>query len=156
MNRTGDRRLAVSRNCSIHETRNHPPRVLVLILCLLFTSKVASGRATQKENVLVLTEVGLSHSLTIEMMQQIVAELGGAPDRQGEFYLESFDLMSLPEKLTLLEVRQWLEKKYSGQKIDIVVALGPNVIRLLATQSQALFSDVPIVICGAAPGQAGD
>ena len=156
MNRTGDRRLAVSRNCSIHETRNHPPRVLVLILCLLFTSKIASGRATQKENVLVLSEVGLSHSLTNVMLQQIVAGLERTPDRQVEFYLESFDLMSLPEKLTLLEVRQWLEKKYSGQKIDIVVALGPNVIRFLATQSRALFADVPIVICGAAPGQAGD
>ncbi len=151
-----DWRVAPSQPCSTrHVWWNDFARPLVLSLAVISIAFATPAQIPQKQNVLVITEVGFSHTLTTAIMQQLESGVQVAPDRHVEFYTESFDLTSLPAKPTPAEVREWLAKKYSGQKIDVVVALGPNVIRFLANQAQSLFPDVPIVICGADADQAG-
>jgi signal transduction histidine kinase len=130
--------------------------LFVLIVWMFLTATIASGQAPQKKNVLIITEVGLSHALTNLMMQQILTGVKETPDRHVEFYSESLDLISMPERPTPQDIREWLVKKYGGQKIDVVVAMGPNVVRFLGNQTQSMLLDVPIVICGGAADQAGN
>jgi len=116
----------------------------------------ALSQATAKKNVLILTEVGLSHPLTSVITQQIVAGVEETEGQHVEFYTESLDLLSFTNKPTLDEIEDWLRKKYGGDRLDVVVAIGPGVIRFLEDHKESLFKDVPIVICGSARDQAGN
>ena len=45
--------------------------------------------------MLILSDVGMSHSLTAEITKQIVAGVRETPERHIEFYFESLDLARL-------------------------------------------------------------
>src|SRR5271168_1972692 len=143
-------------NCLLGDRRRRwtsPLAGLVAFAFLIGSS--ASAQVPLKRDVLILNEVGLSHALTNVMAQQIVAGVQEKPGRHVEFYSENLDLLSLPGKPSLPEMRDWLVKKYGGHKVDVVVAVGPDTIKFLSTYSDTLFLDVPIVICGSAADQAG-
>jgi signal transduction histidine kinase len=125
---------------------------LMLILLSLLCCH-ANAQTSLQKNVLILSEVGLSHSLTSEMTQQIVSGVLQAPNRNVEFYTESLDLSSFPNRPSREEARAWIDKKYGSYKLDVVVAVGPGAIDFLSKYTQSLFLDVPIVICGASQDQ---
>ena len=124
-----------------------------LILSAVFLLPVAAAQVSQKKNVLILSEVGLSHSATELVTQQIAAGVHETPDRHVEFYSESLDLMAFPGRPSREEARNWLAKKYGQHKVDVVVAVGPGAVDFLSTYTQTLFLEVPIVICGTSAGQ---
>ena len=126
--------------------------LLLLILSPLLGSS-ARAQISHKKNVLILSEVGLSHPLTVGFMQQIVSGVEETPNRHVEFFSESLDLASFPLKPSPEEARDWINKKYGSYKLDVVVAVGPGASDFLSKYTQSIFLDVPIVICGASPGQ---
>ena len=130
---------------------SHVP--FLLALALISTS--ASAQVRSKKDVLILNEVGLSHSLTDVMTQQIVSGVERTAGRDVEFFSESLDLLSLPDRPSLAEARDWLVKKYGGRNLQVVVAVGPDTIKFLADYGRTLFLGVPVVICGSARDQAG-
>ena len=89
------------------------------------------------------------------MTQQIVSGVERTTGRDVEFFSESLDLLSLPDRPSLAETRDWLVKKYGDRKLEVVVAVGPDTIRFLVDYGRTLFLGVPIVICGSAADQAG-
>ena len=129
---------------------------LMLSLVSFFGSGPTSAQAPLKRNVLILSDVGMSHSLTSEITQQIVAGVRETPDRHVEFYSESLDLQAFPGALSREDVRKWLAKKYGEHRLDAVVAVGPGAIEFLSNDAPALFREVPVVICGSAPDQASN
>jgi signal transduction histidine kinase len=126
--------------------------LLMLILPSLLCSLCGAQTSLQK-NVLILSEVGLSHSLTSELTQQVVSGVLNAPNRNVEFYSESLDLSSFPIRPSREEARAWIDNKYGSLKLDVIVAVGPGAIDFLSKYTQSLFLDVPIVICGASQDQ---
>jgi signal transduction histidine kinase len=131
-------------------------RLLTSILGLLFLVTTTSATPSHTKNVLIITDVSLSQALTNVMIQQIVGGVREDPDRHVEFYLESLDLISKPGRPTIEEIREWLVKKYGDQKIDVVVAIGPDAVRFFANRTQSMFLGPPIVICGTSADQAGN
>lgn len=125
------------------------------LLALALISAGASAQVRPKKDVLILNEVGLSHSLTDVMTQQIVSGVEQTTGRDVEFFSESLDLLTLPARPSLTEARDWLVKKYGDRKLEVVVAVGPDTIKFLADYRRTLFLGVPIVICGSAADQAG-
>ena len=85
------------------------------LLALALISASASAQVRSKKDVLILNEVGLSHSLTDVMTQQIVSGVERTTRRDVEFFSESLDLLSLPDTPSLAEARDWLVKKYGGR-----------------------------------------
>ena len=126
---------------------------LLLTLVSLVWSDPISAQAPSKRDVLILSDVGMSHSLTSEITQQIVAAVPEMPDRHVEFYSESLDLESFPGRPSREDAQDWLAKKYGDHKLDLIVAVGPGAIEFLSNDAQALFREVPIVICGSSSGQ---
>lgn len=126
--------------------------VAVLVFLVLVSGPNSSAQTPQKKNVLVLSDVGLSHSLTAKITEEIVVGLGERPDRHVEVYSESLDMEAFPAKPSGVETRDWLVKKYA-HKLDVVVAVGEGAINFLSNDANAQFSGVPIVICGSVFGQ---
>ena len=143
--------------CPLGERRRRriSPLLALVALALLIGSS-ASAQVPRKRNVLILNEVGVSHSLTNLMTQQVIAGVQQTPGRNVEVFSENLDLLSLPGKPSLLEMRDWLAKKYGNGKLDVVIAVGPDTIKFLSDYADVLFLGVPIVICGSAADQAGN
>src|SRR5580704_13175791 len=116
----------------------------------------ASAQVPVKRDVLILNEVGLSHSLTDVMTREIVSGVQSANGPAVEFYSESLDSISLLGTPSFPETRDWLAKKYRGTKLEVVIAIGPDTIKFLAIFADSVFPGVPIVICGGAADQAGN
>jgi signal transduction histidine kinase len=129
---------------------------LLLALVSLVWSDPISAQAPSKKDVLILSDVGMSHSLTSEITQQIVAGVRETPDRHVEFYSESLDLQSFAGRPSREDTQDWLAKKYGDHKLEVVVAVGPGAIGFLLDEAQTLFRDVPIVICGSSSDQASN
>jgi len=131
------------------------PLFALIILSTVLSAPIGAQVPPDK-HVLIINEVGLSHSLTDFITQQIVE---GVQERQNlhvEFHSENLDLISSPDRPSRAEIRDWLVKKYGGYKLDAVVAVGPDSINFLANYTQTMFLDVPIVICGSAAEFAGN
>jgi signal transduction histidine kinase/ABC-type uncharacterized transport system substrate-binding protein len=129
---------------------------LMLSLVFFFWSGSTAAQAPLARDVLILSDVGMSHSLTAEVTQQIVAGVRETPERHIEFYSESLDLQAFPGTPSPEDARDWLAKKYGDHKLDVVVAVGPGAIEFLSDDAQTLFRDVPIVICGSSSDQASN
>jgi signal transduction histidine kinase len=127
----------------------------VLLAVALASGSSASAQVPAKKDVLILNEVGLSHALTDLMTQQVVTGVRSTAGHDVEFFAESLDLLDVDDKSALSEREDWLVKQYAGHKFEVVVAIGPDTIKFLANNAHALFSGVPIVICGSSLEQAG-
>jgi signal transduction histidine kinase len=129
---------------------------LSFLLAFALMSAGSSAEVSPKKNVLILNEVGLSHTLTNVMAQQIIDGVHSTMGQDVEFFSESLDLLSFPGRPSLPETRDWLAKKYNGNELEVIVAVGPDTIRFLADYGRTLFLGVPVVICGSAADQAGN
>src|SRR5207344_2474892 len=101
-------------------------------------SAPTSAQAPLKKNVLILSDVGLWHSLTDELTQQIIAAVGETPDRHVEFYSDSLDLQAFPGKPSREDAQEWLAKKYGDHGLDVIVAVGPGPIAFLSQHAPDL------------------
>jgi signal transduction histidine kinase/ABC-type uncharacterized transport system substrate-binding protein len=129
---------------------------LMLSLVFFFWIGPTAAQAPLARDVLILSDVGMSHSLTAEVTQEIVSGLRETPERHIEFYSESLDLQAFPGTPSPEDARDWLAKKYGDHKLDVVVAVGPGAIEFLSDDAQTLFRDVPVVICGSSSDQASN
>jgi signal transduction histidine kinase len=133
--------------------------ISLLSVLVTFTPAICSSASAQlpvRKTVLIINEVGLTHALTVTMTQQIIAGVRDTPGRQVEFFSENLDLLSFPDRPSLSEQRDSLITQYGHQKLDAIVAIGPDTIRFLSSYADTLFLGVPVVICGSSADQAGD
>jgi len=149
-------RLPLRRPLPVPNIRRYRASVVAAFIFLsFFAAPAGHSDAQKKKNILILSEVGLSHSMTAMITQEIVDGLGAA-SRHVEVYTESLDLLSFPNTPSQSDIREWLTKKYSRDRVDVVVAIGPNVIAFLDEYRDSLFAGVPIVISGGSQDQAGN
>jgi hypothetical protein len=110
------------------------------------------SQAQARKEVLIITEVGQSHRGMALVTNQIHSALNLDQRFQEEVYTESLDAADLSED-GLKERRDSLVQKYRDKKLDLIVLVGPDPIRVFADPSRTIFSDVPIVFCCTVPGQ---
>jgi signal transduction histidine kinase len=134
--------------------------LLVLVLVLISLSLVGGpsgfAQTPTKKNILILNQVGPSHALTKLMARELLTGVGDTPDRHVEFYSENFDMLSYPNSLSPSDLRESLVTQYRNQKFDVIVAVGPDIIKFLKDYGQSVFLNVPIVICGSSSDQVAD
>jgi signal transduction histidine kinase len=145
--------LPQARRLSEERVRLLRASLLLTLLFFVLVSAPTSAQAPAKRNVLILSDVGMSHSLTAAVTRRIVAGTGERPDRHVEFYSESLDLQAFPGRPSRGDAQEWLAKKYGDHTLDVIVAVGPGAIEFLSSDARALFPDVPVVICGSASDQ---
>ncbi len=105
--------------------------------------------------MLVITEVGNSNPATQLLTQELQTVFRGNPDFHLESYTESLDTSTHSDEQAQIEILNGLIYKYRNHKIDAIVAMGPEPIRLLAQSPNKFFPGVPVVICCSTIEQAG-
>jgi signal transduction histidine kinase/ABC-type uncharacterized transport system substrate-binding protein len=156
MNYGGGWCLSLSPSCCGSLMRSKCVPLFSLIILSTVLSIPTGAQVSPDKHVLIINEVGLSHSLTDFITQQIVEGVQETQNLHVEFHSENLDLISSPDRPSRAEIRDWLVKKYGAYKLDAVVAVGPDSINFLANYTQTMFLDVPIVICGSAAEFAGN
>jgi signal transduction histidine kinase len=152
----GGWRLTLCPSCCGSPTKSMFVPLLSLFVFSTVLSIPIGAQVPPDKHVLIINEVGLSHSLTDFVTQQIVEGVRETQNLHVEFHSEDLDLIFSPDRPTRAEIRDWLVKKYGAYKLDAVVAVGPDSINFLSNYTQSLFLDVPIVICGSAAEFAGN
>src|SRR6201997_336639 len=150
-----DWRLSLSPSSCGSPTKSIFVPLLSLFVFLTVVSIPIPAQVPPDKHVLIINEVGLSHSLTEFITQQIVEGVQETQNLHVEFHSENLDLISSPDRPSRAEIRDWLVKKYGAFKLDVVVAVGPDSINFLSNYTQSMFLNVPIVICGSPAEFAG-
>ncbi len=109
-------------------------------------------QAQVKKTILVINEFGQSAPVSVIVAEQIRSALQSDQRFQVQFYWENLDAIDLSDE-SLKEQRASVARRYLGQKLDLIVLVGPDPLRLLTDRSVAFYPDVPVVFCCAAQGQ---
>jgi signal transduction histidine kinase len=115
--------------------------VLAAVVLVYFAP---ASHAQVRKKVLMISIVGPSHPGPVIVSNQIVSALHADPRFQVEFYSENLDAIYHPEEWQ--EQIDSLVGQYRHLKLDLIVLVGPNAIRLLAGP-KAIFPNVPVVFC---------
>ncbi len=117
--------------------------LLALIVALpVLSSPVASAAETPKK---VLIFSGTDPNLpTVILMNQLLRSTleKGWPGRV-QFYSEALDNHRIPDYKYEQEMVKLLQRKYEGEKIDLIFTLGAAGLKFLLKHKDELFSDAP-------------
>jgi signal transduction histidine kinase len=69
-----------------------------------------------------------------------------------ELNIEHADRPRYPDEIYLRKVVDFYRYKYSGQKVDLVLALGDEAAELLIEYGEELFGDIPVVLVSSEAG----
>jgi signal transduction histidine kinase len=141
-------RRSVSTICRI---KRYTLRWLVVAALALVVSTSASHGGVRKI-VLMINEVGQSHPGPVIVTNAIVLAMQSDPRFEEEFHWENLDAVDISDD-SLNELRDSIIQKYRRYKLDLIVLLGPDPLRLLLDPSKPFYPDVPVVFCCTVPGQ---
>lgn len=133
-------------------------RCLAAWLALLWISLLSRTSASTtpiEKTVLVINEVGLAHPASTLVTEHLLSALSSNPNYQVEFYVESINASSASENSEARTVAN-LTAEYRERHLDVIVAMGPAVIKMITGHDGTFFPDVPVVICGSSREQAGN
>jgi signal transduction histidine kinase len=124
--------------------RGSRSRTLLVCLVVFLVASIAWAQSPVRKNVLMISIIGPSHPGPVIVSNQIVSALHSDPRFQVEFYWENLDAIYHPEEWQ--EQLDFLVGQYRHLKLDLIVLVGPNAIRLLA-EPKAIFPNVPVIFC---------
>jgi signal transduction histidine kinase len=125
--------------------------------CLVIASLVLGCLASVSQGkppkyILMINELGQSHPGPVVVTNKILIALHSDPRFDVEFYWENLDAADRSDD-SLNELRDSILQKYRDHKLDLIVLLGPDPLRLFAEPPNTLYPDVPVVFCCSVPGQ---
>ena len=121
---------------------------MATLLSFYFTP---ASRAQSKKNVLMIIEIGQSSPAPALVTNRILSALGSDPRFDAELYWENLDAIDISDDLGN-ELREGIARKYRNRKLDLIVLVGPDPLRLFAGPSRTFYPDVPVVFCCSASG----
>jgi signal transduction histidine kinase/ABC-type uncharacterized transport system substrate-binding protein len=122
----------------------------LVALALFFFVPVSQAQVRKK--VLMINELGQSHPGPVIVTNTILSALHSDPHFHVEYYWENLDAVDLADE-ELNEQRDSLIERYQRKKLDLIVLMGPDPIRIVTDASKTLFPGVPVVFCCTAPSQ---
>ncbi len=146
-------RVGLSQRFTFKVCHLEPSTLVWLVVAGLgLVSFAPPSQAQARKEVLIITEQGLSHPGMALVTNQIHSALNLDQRFQEELYAENLDAADLSEDL-LKERRDSVLQEYRHKRLDVIVLVGPDPIRIFGGPSKTIYSDVPIVFCCAVPGQ---
>jgi PAS domain S-box-containing protein len=120
--------------------------VLLSLACLVFQTN-AGAQLDQTRRVLIFNELESWSPHVATINQEIFAALEKLPYHI-EFYTEDLDTNLLQDKVSQRQFRDWYFHKYRDRKPDLIIAVGPSPIKLMAESHQVFAPNTPIVFWG--------
>ena len=137
-------RVGIARPSYTSPVRGSSSNILLVCLLVFLVAPIALAQVPVRKNILMISIIGPSHPGPVIVSNQIVSALHADPRFQVEFYWENLDAIYHPEEWQ--EQVDFLVGQYRHIKLDLIVLVGPNAIRLLA-EPKAIFPDVPVIFC---------
>ena len=107
----------------------------------------AAAQLKQTRRVLILNDLGIVSSPGFaEIDQAIVGGLQKSP-YQIELYDESLQLTFFPDQNSQRAFHDFLIRKYSGRKPDLIIAAGSESFKLIAESHETFIRETPLVFC---------
>jgi hypothetical protein len=117
------------------------PRILIVFWVLLFASHAYADAPTQK--VLILTGYNPNNPAITNLNRAITTSMrNGAPGRV-DFFYEFQENLRIPSSKYESEMVAYLGRKYEGENITLVMALGGPAIKFLLAHESQIFTTVP-------------
>jgi len=120
--------------------------VALVSTCLLF-QPIADAQVREIRRVLILNDLGaISSPGFAEIDQALVAGLQKSR-YQIEFYQETLELTLFPDEVSQRRFREEFIRKYSGRKLDVIIAAGSDSLKFIAESHERFVRDTPIIFC---------
>ena len=124
---------------------------------LLPAASAGAAIPPARKNVLVITEVGITHRAAASITEAAGIVLLGESGisggvLQGEPRHAGFCRMKPRNK----KWRSSCVEEYQGRKIDVIVAMGPRPIKFTSRFANSFFPGVPVIFGGSTQAQAGN
>lgn len=107
-------------------------------------SQTASAPETPKK-VLIFSGTDPNLPTVVQVSEIIRATLGKGSSGRVQFYSEALDTHRIPEEKYEQELIKFLQRKYEGQKFDLIFTLGSAGLKFLLKHKGELFPDSPKV-----------
>ena len=124
-----------------------------VISCWLVIVGVCSGALAAEskpaKGILILFSYQSVTPGFLEWDEGIRSVLQGTPREPMEFYIEFLDLARFPDKVYLQNIVNFLQEKYSGKKLDLLIPVAPLAFPFLLDHGNTIFPEVPTVFCAA-------
>jgi PAS domain S-box-containing protein len=121
--------------------------VLFLLVSFLLIQSPTAAQVRETRRVLVFNELGWWSPAVNTVDQEILAALQRSP-YQIEIYSEDLDTSLFPDEASQRQFRDWYFRKYRDRKPDLIIAVGPSPIKLMADMHEAFSPHTPIVYWG--------
>jgi PAS domain S-box-containing protein len=115
---------------------------LALIVCMTQLHFASPASTPKHKRVLALYWYGKDFPANVEIDRGAQAALGQAGI---EYYAEYFEPNRFPGEGQEMALRDYLQRKYSERKIDVVIAISPVAADFLLKYHDDLFPDAPVV-----------
>jgi len=129
-------------------------RLAILLLASTVGVSCVFAESPIRKNILIITEVSETHPAIAMVTREIREQFEGDSRYEVEVYVESMDTSDFSSAVVDHDILDSI-RKYQQIHLNLVVAVGPTAINLLATSAEPLFPNVPVVFCGAIFEMAG-
>lgn len=123
---------------------------------LLVSASAETSSFPPRKNVLIITEVGVTHRAAATITESLGSALSANQEYQVEIYSESLDTPAFVDEASQQKIEKLLLDEYEGRKIDAIVAMGPRPITFTSRFANSFFPGVPVIFGGSTQAQAGN
>lgn len=122
--------------------------VLALLLVCLLCAMISGGRAAEPEVPRILMLFANDHRISSAMTMDETARARLA-ERLGDvrFYSDFLDLQRFPADADQERIARFLTEKYTGIRVDAVIAVGPQALRFIAERWRQGVPSAHIFYC---------
>ena len=120
---------------------------VVLMFAWLFLPLAAAAEEAPPQRVLIL--LGSDYTLPASMVETdaIRATLAAGTRRRVEFYTEALDANRMPLAEYEADFAGFLQRKYRGRQMDIVIAVQATALDFAERHRAQLWPETPVVFC---------
>lgn len=119
-------------------------RSLCATLFIIACASVTFADDTAKR-ILIFSSADVNTPAITSLNQSIRATFNGESSVRVQLYNESLDSLRIPNEKYETEMVRLLQRKYEGERIDLVMCLAVDALRFLLQHEQELFLNIPKV-----------
>lgn len=122
-------------------------RLMSFLCALLFIGLSASvvSAADSAKRVLIFSSADVNTPAITALNQSIRSTFQSSSPSRVQLYNEALDALRIPNEKYETELVRLLQKKYAGERIDLIICLAGDALKFMLRHENELFTDIPKV-----------
>ena len=118
---------------------------LFLLRFLLLCNSALASELTKPKNVLILFSAAPGQPLFDITLSEIRKTLQEGHGRPLNFFVEYLEMERFPDKSQIRAQINFIKKKYTREKMDLLISIGPDILLLISQYLSPDFDTVPTI-----------